>query len=345
MGKKINNYTEYKKRLEEFFHGIDEIPSDEKILSFIDKYDLYIDWEILICEVKKDISTLLLKNKTSKRKSISSYKQYLEQLKKAFGIPEEMPSRKQIKEFIEEYNLRKIWGIIEEDVEQDLTEIIAGNYYDMLNDSESKHNITQKNAVTKPSVNSHTSSVNKNTQKAVFQKNALSNTDYEDSHIHTTSSLSSKPVNLPKETQRDGTKKSNYKKKNNETQRPCTIFIDGDNNINKAQKGIKHIPKNTEVRAIFSQKGAQRKFDKKYANIPNVLSKLVLPGDQAVDNQIKTDAGQLLKKGNQVVIFVSHDKGFARFAKRKNNMDSGNRVFTATSVKDALKKNKYANVL
>lgn len=70
MGKKINNYIEYQKRLKEFFSGIKEMPSSEEVQSFIDKYNLFIDWQIIILDVKKDISSLMLKNITGKSKSM-----------------------------------------------------------------------------------------------------------------------------------------------------------------------------------------------------------------------------------------------------------------------------------
>ena len=98
-----------------------------------------------------------------------------------------------------------------------------------------------------------------------------------------------------------------------------------------------HTTKNTTVRAIFSQVGAKCKFDRKYQNRPNVSSKLVSPGDQAVDNQIKAEAGQLLKRGDQEVTFVSHDRGFDKYKNRKNDRSSGNRITTVKSVKDKLK--------
>lgn len=62
IGEKINNYIEYQKRLKEFFSGIKEMPSSEEVQSFIDKYNLFIDWQIIILDVKKDISSLMLKN-------------------------------------------------------------------------------------------------------------------------------------------------------------------------------------------------------------------------------------------------------------------------------------------
>lgn len=324
MGKKINNYIEYQKRLKEFFSGIKEMPSSEEVQSFIDEYNLFIDWQIIILDVKKDISSLILKNITGKSKSISSYKQYLVKLKESFGSLDEMPSRKQIEEFIEEYNLGKSWGIVEEDVVKDLEEIINGKYDDMLKDSAYVHDITVKKTVTKSSINPYSPSVNRSTQKITFQLNSSSNIDYGRLYGHTYNSSS----------------KVNKTKKNSkkfQPQRKQTIFIDGDNHIREAQKGIEHTTKNTTVRAIFSQVGAKRKFDRKYQNRPNVSSKLVSPGDQAVDNQIKAEAGQLLKKGNQEVTFVSHDRGFEKYKNRKNDRSSENRITTVKSVKDKLK--------
>ena len=327
MGKKINNYIEYQKRLKEFFSGIKEMPSSEEVQSFIDKYNLFIDWQIIILDVKKDISSLMLKNITGKSKSISSYKQYLVKLKESFGSLDEMPSRKQIEEFIEEYNLGKSWGIVEEDV---------------VKDSAYVHDITVKKTVTKSSINPYSPSVNRGTQEITFQLNSSSNIDYGRLYGHTynSSSVSVKLPNILKEEKRKGSNKVNKTKKNRkkfQPQRKQTIFIDGDNHIKEAQKGIEHTTKNTTVRAIFSQVGAKCKFDRKYQNRPNVSSKLVSPGDQAVDNQIKAEAGQLLKRGNQEVTFVSHDRGFDKYKNRKNDRSSGNRITTVKSVKDKLK--------
>ena len=342
MGKKINNYIEYQKRLKEFFSGIKEMPSSEEVQSFIDKYNLFIDWQIIILDVKKDISSLMLKNITGKSKSISSYKQYLVKLKESFGSLDEMPSRKQIEEFIEEYNLGKSWGIVEEDVVKDLEEIINGKYDDMLKDSAYVHDITVKKTVTKSSINPYSPSVNRSTQEITFQLNSSSNIDYGRLYGHTynSSSVSVKLPNILKEEKRKGSNKVNKTKKNRkkfQPQRKQTIFIDGDNHIKEAQKGIEHTTKNTTVRAIFSQVGAKCKFDRKYQNRPNVSSKLVSPGDQAVDNQIKAEAGQLLKRGNQEVTFVSHDRGFDKYKNRKNDRSSANRITTVKSVKDKLK--------
>ena len=221
---------------------------------------MFIDWQIIILDVKKDISSLMLKNITGKSKSISSYKQYLVKLKESFGSLDEMPSRKQIEEFIEEYNLGKSWGIVEEDV---------------VKDSAYVHDITVKKPVTKSSINPYSPSVNRSTQEITFQLNSSSNIDYGRLYGHTynSSSVSVKLPNIPKEEKRKGSNKVNKTKKNRkkfQPQRKQTIFIDGDNHIKEAQKGIEHTTKNTTVRAIFSQVGAKRKFDRKYQNRPKV---------------------------------------------------------------------------
>lgn len=215
MGKKINNYIEYQKRLKEFFSGIKEMPSSEEVQSFIDKYNLFIDWQIIILDVKKDISSLMLKNITGKSKSISSYKQYLVKLKESFGSLDEMPSRKQIEEFIEEYNLGKSWGIVEEDVVKDLEEIINGKYDDMLKDSAYVHDITVKKTVTKSSINPYSPSVNRSTQEITFQLNSSSNIDYGRLYGHTynSSSVSVKLPNILKEEKRKDSNKVNKTKK------------------------------------------------------------------------------------------------------------------------------------
>lgn len=215
IGGKINNYIEYQKRLKEFFSGIKEMPSSEEVQSFIDKYNLFIDWQIIILDVKKDISSLMLKNITGKSKSISSYKQYLVKLKESFGSLDEMPSRKQIEEFIEEYNLGKSWGIVEEDVVKDLEEIINGKYDDMLKDSAYVHDITVKKTVTKSSINPYSPSVNRGTQEITFQLNSSSNIDYGRLYGHTYNSysVSVKLPNILKEEKRKGSNKVNKTKK------------------------------------------------------------------------------------------------------------------------------------
>lgn len=126
--------------------------------------------------------------------------------------------------------------------------------------------------------------------------------------------------------------------KKSKDKRKATIFLDGDNHINEAVKGIEHTSKDVAVIAIFSQSGAKRKFDEKFGERRNVSSKIVSPGNQAVDNQIKAEAGQLLKEGRQKILIVSRDKGFERYANKKKNKKSNNKIFTAKSVQEGMKK-------
>lgn len=100
IGEKINNYIEYQKRLKEFFSGIKEMPSSEEVQSFIDKYNLFIDWQIIILDIKKDISSLMLKNITGKSKSISSYKQYLVKLKESLVVSMKCLRRSRLKNLL-----------------------------------------------------------------------------------------------------------------------------------------------------------------------------------------------------------------------------------------------------
>ena len=140
------------------------------------------------------------------------------------------------------------------------------------------------------------------------------------SGCYVSTNASQKPVRTKKPLQNNLTskpakQKHSWKKKESKLQE--TIFIDGDNHFDEGQKGIECTTKDTKVRVIFSQPGAKRRFDRKYGRRPNVSSKLVSPGNQAVDNQIKAEAGQLLKRRNQDVTIVSQDTGFAKYGDRK----------------------------
>ena len=111
------------------------------------------------------------------------------------------------------------------------------------------------------------------------------------------------------------------------------ILVDGDNHIREGEKGIHNIPKNQEVKVYFSQEGAKSKFDKRTKNRTNVSSYYVKPGNQAVDNRIKSEAGQRYSNGESVYI-VSQDKGFSKFAKKKDN--AGKKIHAVKSVIDTI---------
>lgn len=303
MGKlHIKNYREYLKRLKENFNGTQQMPSDYEVYSFISRYNLDSDWKIDIADVRQDIRSQILSPKTviDRPKKISSYKEYLIKLKAFFGIPEVMPEDSEIENFISEFGLKKNWGITVEDVFEDLEKSINGKYDELYRDA-----IHRK----KPSV--HKSIQPLNSHVLPVRKSVCCSI--------------SKPVK----------QKSKRKKKESNLQK--TIYIDGDNHFDEGQKGIEHTTKDTKIRAVFSQPGAKKKFDKKYGRRPNVSSKLVKPGNQAVDNQIKTEAGRLLKNGNQDITFVSQDTGFAKYKNRKKNNKLGNKISTVKSVKEKLK--------
>ena len=329
----VKNYRQYLKILKERFGEMEQMPSDEDVRDFIKQYNLYKDWQIVVSEVKADILKLIRK-KTSeyKRKSISSYKEYLKKLKENFGIPDTMPEISMIKYFIEEYDLEIRYGITVNDVRKDLESFIAGKYDEMIVDAMPKYKSSVKRYVSQ-SYNSYNPV---RTEKKTFF-----------SSIHTrtyTLPTLPKPSKQKQQPQVQGNKqnirksKSSKSKQNakkvNTKEKETTILIDGDNHINEAKRGIEHTTKSIKVRAYFSQEGAKRKFDKEYGSRPNVSSKLVKPGDQAVDNQIKSEVGELLKNKNQDIKIVSKDKGYDKYIKVKKK--SGKHISRAESVRESL---------
>lgn len=318
----IKDYREYLKCLRDTFGNIIQMPPLREIESFIFNYSLDTDWDISVDDVRKDITKEILIEKQSsnnfRKKSIFSYKQYLEKLKDIFGIPEEMPDDKDIEAFIDEYNLDDMWDIAIGDIKEDLEGFITGNYNDMYSDAVKKS--------PKPK------------SAPVFVSKTVFQTYVPITSSHRTSTALP-PVMKTKPVEEDRTKKNNTAGDKKQGKQE-TIFLDGDNHIDEGQKGIEHTPKNTKVRAIFSQSGAKLRFDRKYGGRSNVSSKLIKPGDQAVDNQIKTEAGQLLKNGNQDITIVSQDSDFVEFRDRKKNEGFGNRISTAKSVNEKLNRNK-----
>lgn len=318
----VKNYTQYIELLKAEFDGIDEIPSDEDLTAFLDKYELYDDWKIVISDVKLDIIRELLPH--LKKEKIYSYKSYLEKIKLSFGIPEEMPEDDQICDFIDKYCLESMWGITSDDVKEDLRDIINGKYDEMYAEAIRRRKTNQRKPVQntynyhKPVVSSYNPTVN---QRPVYRNN-ITNTQ-------TTNSANKKP----KKTNRNH-------KQNTESTTQENILIDGDNHFDEGQKGIEHTSKNTNVVAYFSQLGAKRKFDKKHKKRSNVSSKFVKPGDQAVDNAIKSDAGRIIKDKKEKVTIVSQDKGFENYRDKKNKKSSKNNIRTAKSVDEAIKKKK-----
>ena len=337
--KKVKSYTEYTKLLKDNFGVYEKMPEKKDIQSFIDSNSLYEDWNILASDVTQDIRTFILKPKayksSLKKKRISSYKQYLEKLHDTFGIPESMPDSSKISTFIDEYELFRVWGITEKDVSKDLQSFIDGKYDEMRRDATPVYKpVTRVVAKPRPITPSRPVS-------PIIHHTTYSN--YSNTYVPRSGAYTP-PVTKreePKNIESTKSKKPNKKKLvvKAKPEKEKTIFLDGDNHFDEGQKGIERLSKKTKVRAVFSQPGAKRKFDRKFGDRPNVSSKLVEPGDQAVDNQIKSETGQLLKKGNQDITFVSQDKDFVEFKDRKKNGGKGNRIAVAKSVKERQSKN------
>ncbi len=338
--KTVKSYTEYTKLLKITFGECEKMPEKKNIQSFIDSNSLYEDWSILVPDVTQDIRTLILKpkayNSSPKKKRISSYKQYLEKLHDTFGIPETMPDSSQISAFIDDYELYRVWGITEKDVSKDLQSFIDGKYDEMRRDTILVYKPVT-HVVVKPRPITPSRPVSPVNNQTTYSNHSGTIVHRSDVYMPPVTKREEPKSVEPTKSKKSVKKKSVVKIK---PEKEKTIFLDGDNHFDEGQKGIERLTKKTKVIAVFSQPGAKRKFDRKFGDRPNVSSKLVEPGDQAVDNQIKSEAGQLLKKGNQDITFVSQDKDFVEFKDRKKNGKNGNRITVAKSVNEGQSKNK-----
>lgn len=332
--KKIKNYKEYIEKLRGEFGDIDKMPDNKTIQAFIDRNDLYDDWQIVLSDVEQDIRTKILIQKkydsTQKKNRITSYKEYLEKLRDAFGIPDSMPSYTKIKDFIEEYALLRIWNIDVEDVSEDIQSFIDGKFEEMYSEATSFNkpvvNVTPKSYTKSPVTYHPTYTYYQHAYTPSVKIYVTHSLDYRESDN-----------DILNKQKKSVSKKQIVKQKKKKQK---TFFLDGDNHVKEGQKGIERLPKEDAVRAVFSQEGAKKKFDEKYKGLLNVSSILVKPGNQAVDNQIKAEAGQLLKKGNQDITFVSHDKGFEKYKDKKQNTKGGNHISVAKSIKEKSSKKK-----
>lgn len=318
---KIENYSEYIKMLKMNMAYDKEFAKVEHIRKFINKYDLDKDWKITIEDVKEDIETIRLKNG-----KIYTYAEYLDKLEENFADLDVMPTNNQIEQFIGKYHLYEDWNIVVEDVEKDLQSII-------LNKETSKLKNTFVIPVTRNKSNYEVKKNNIYSQKLAPFNFANSY------HGYTNTTLPSKNVGERSHNQ--------YKcipsatKHLSKSEGRTTILIDGDNHLGEAIRGIEHSTNKT-IEAYFSQPGAKEKFDRKYKNKQNVKSKLISPGNQAVDNVIKSRTGQLLKEKNQNIKIISQDKGFQRYINKKKEKSelNGNKVCVCKNVDEALTKKK-----
>lgn len=338
----VKNYGEYLNRLKESFGGAKQMPSDYEVQFFISRYNLDSDWKIIIADVRKDIRWQILNSKTivDKQKRILSYKEYLIKLKDVFGIPKVMPEDSEIEAFILKFGLEKDWEITVKDVSKDLEKIISRKYDKVYIDAihepkPSVHKPVQQSYNYVPIVRKPVS-VSRSTGSSILTyilpSDGCTLTDAQPALTKSTNLLKKSSASNPVE------EECGQKKEEPELEK--TILIDGDNHFDEGKKGIEHTSNDTEVIVFFSQSGAKEKFDRKYRGRPNVSSKLVPPAPQAVDNRIKSKAGQLLKKRNQDVIIVSQDSDFKKYVDRKKNNELGNKISTAKSVEERLKKDR-----
>lgn len=322
------------------FRIVKNMPSDGELRSFISKYNLYSDWKIDKDDVRQDITCQILNYKISdkQRKSIISYKEYFIKLKEVFGIPKFMPEDSEIEDFITDYGLDKNWGINVKDVYEDLEKIISGKYDEFYKDSVHEKKLSVYKL--RQQLYSTTSS----TQRRIPARNLSFSSTLKNISCNSEETLQ-KTARLKSSVMNGLSSKSAKQKAVTQPEKKIpklekTIFIDGDNNINEGQKGIENTSKDVTIIAFFSQLGAQKKFDMKYRHKHNVSSIFVPPGNQAVDNRIKTKVGQLLKKKNQDITIVSQDTDFKKYIDKKRNNNLKNKISVTKSVAEKLKIDK-----
>lgn len=307
------------------FGNSENIPPDSDIIAFIMHFNLDRDWDIDISDVRQDYNHIIKRDTNNK---ISSYREYLIELKKVFGITQDMPDDVKIDGFIKKYSLDTIYGISVDDVKEDLEGFAAGRYDEMLGLA----------VLNSPSIKSVPASFYQNPEYPYNKSYA----EWSPKKQNSPAKADTNHIKQNEEKSVWSNKSKQKKTKHNQKQeKEDIILIDGDNNLKDAIKGLEHTKKSTNVVAYFSQAGAEKKFKRKFKNRPNITTKLVEPGNQAVDNQIKTDAGQLCKKNDQRISIISQDKGYRSFSHRKNKNMSGNRISVEPSVKAVLKKKKH----
>lgn len=87
------------------------------------------------------------------------------------------------------------------------------------------------------------------------------------------------------------------------------FLVDGDNHVYEALKGVMNTRKDDNVQVYVTQKGLKKNLQTMYGS--RVHIKKVRPGDQAVDNVIKSRMGSEAKRGKyDEVVVLSQDKGY-----------------------------------
>ena len=105
------------------------------------------------------------------------------------------------------------------------------------------------------------------------------------------------------------------------------IIVDGDNHVYEAIDGIDKVKDRADIEVYVADVNLKTKLKEDYG----IDAKAVEPGPQAVDNRIKSEAGQRYSNGESVYI-VSQDKGFSKYAKKKDN--AGKKIHAVKSVID-----------
>ena len=93
-------------------------------------------------------------------------------------------------------------------------------------------------------------------------------------------------------------------------------LVDGDNHPYEALNGLDSLSKHDMVIVYVTQGGLRNNLYEKYGDSINI--EMVKPGDQAVDNQIKTILGNTVNsdKKYKKIHIISHDNGYVDIIER-----------------------------
>ncbi len=93
-------------------------------------------------------------------------------------------------------------------------------------------------------------------------------------------------------------------------------LVDGDNHPYEALHGIDSISKFDMVKVYVTQEGLKENLCDKYGD--RISIEMVKPGDQAVDNQIKTILGNAVNSDRKYkkIHIISHDNGYVDIIER-----------------------------
>jgi len=93
-------------------------------------------------------------------------------------------------------------------------------------------------------------------------------------------------------------------------------LVDGDNHIYEALQGIESLSKRDTVMVYVTQEGLRDNLNAMYGTRISVV--MVKPGDQAVDNQIRTILGNAVYSDRRYkkIHIISHDNGYVDIIER-----------------------------